>query len=148
MPERKAEAKWKGNLREGGGEIALGSGAWKGPYDFRSRFEQGAATNPEELIGAAHASCFTMAMTAAFARERITPTEIRTTATVHLAQEGGDVSIPRIDLVTRGKVPGIDQAKFAEIAESAKRSCPVSKALAGVAQITLDAKLETLAPTA
>lgn len=142
MPERKAEAKWTGSLRDGSGELSLGSGAWKGPYDFRSRFEQGGATNPEELLGAAHAGCFTMAMTAAFAREKLAPTELRTTATVHLKQEGGNVSIPKIQLVTRGRVPGVDQAKFAEVAEFAKANCPVSKALAGVAEITLDARLE------
>ena len=143
MPDRKAEAKWKGSLKEGAGEISLGSGAWKGPYDFRSRFEAGGATNPEELIGAAHASCFTMAMTAALGREKITPTEIHTTATVQLKQEGANVTIPKIHLVTRGKVPGIDQAKFTEIAEFAKKNCPVSKALSGVSEITLDAKLES-----
>ena len=143
MPDRKASAKWNGNLREGAGELSLGSGAYTGPYDFGSRFEAGAATNPEELIGAAHAGCFTMAMTAAFSRERITPTEIRTTATVHLTKEGADLSISKIDLVTRGKVPGIDQAKFAEVAEGAKKNCVISKALAGVAVITLDAQLES-----
>jgi osmotically inducible protein OsmC len=143
MPDRKADAKWTGSLREGSGELALGSGAWKGPYDFRSRFEQGGAANPEELVGAAHAGCFTMAMTAIFGREQITPAEIRTTATVHLKQEGGNVWISKIDLVTRGRVPGIDQAKFAEVAELAKKNCAISKALAGVAEITLDAKLES-----
>jgi osmotically inducible protein OsmC len=142
MPDRKAEARWKGNLREGSGEISLESGAWKGPYDFRSRFEQGAVSNPEELLGAAHAGCFTMAMTAALSREKITATELHTVATVTLTQEGGNISIPKIALVTRGKVPGIDQAKFLEVAEGAKKNCVVSRALAGVAEITLDAKLE------
>ena len=143
MPTRKGDAKWTGSLREGAGEVSVGSGAFKGPYDFRSRFEAGTVTNPEELIGAAHAGCFTMAMTAALSREKITPTEIRTTATVYLAQDGSNVSIPKIELVTRGRVPGIDQAKFAQVAEFAKKNCPVSKALAGVAEITLDAKLES-----
>jgi lipoyl-dependent peroxiredoxin len=140
MPVRKAEAKWSGNLREGSGTIALESGAYRGPYDFRSRFEQGTATNPEELIGAAHAGCFTMAMTAALSREGITATEIHTSAAVTLDQ--ATLTISRIELVTRAKVPGIDQAKFEQVAQAAKAGCPVSKALAGVTEITLDAKLE------
>ena len=141
MAIRKADAVWRGNLREGAGELALESGAFRGPYTFQSRFEQGQATNPEELIGAAHAGCFTMAMTAALSREGITPTEIRTTAAVHLVQDKDGVRIPRIDLVTRAKIPGVDAQKFAAVAEDAKRNCPVSKALAGV-DITLDAALD------
>lgn len=141
MAVRKADAVWRGNLREGAGELALESGAFRGPYTFQSRFENGQATNPEELIGAAHAGCFTMAMTAALSREGITPTEIRTTAAVHLVQDKAGVRIPRIDLVTRAKIPGIDAQKFAAVAEDAKKNCPVSKALAGV-EITLDAALD------
>jgi osmotically inducible protein OsmC len=141
MPVRKAEAEWKGSLREGRGEIALESGAFRGPYTFKSRFEDGKETNPEELIGAAHAGCFTMALTAALSRQNITPERIHTTASVHIEQSGGGFSIPRIELRTRAKVPGIDAAKFKELAEDAKKNCPVSKALAGV-QISLDAALE------
>lgn len=141
MPARKAEAQWNGNLREGSGTLSLESGAYQGPYDFRSRFEQGTATNPEELIAAAHAGCFTMAVTAALTRESITATSIHTTATVHLETGGAGPTIRRIDLVTRAKVPGIDQARFEAVAQDAKQNCPVSKALASV-EITLDAKLE------
>lgn len=140
MAVRKAEATWRGSLREGAGELALESGAFRGPYTFRSRFEQGKETNPEELVGAAHAGCFTMAMTAMLARAGLAPTEIHTSASVHLVQDKDGVSIPRIDLVTRAKIPGIDAEKFAAIAADAKKNCPVSKALAGV-EITLDAAL-------
>ncbi len=141
MPVRKAEAEWKGNLRDGRGEVALESGAFRGPYTFKSRFEDGKETNSEELIGAAHAGCFTMALTAALSRQNLTPELIHTTASVHIEQAAGGFSIPRIELRTRAKVPGIDAAKFKELAEDAKKNCPVSKALAGV-QISLDAALE------
>ena len=141
MTIRKAEANWRGSLREGAGELALESGAFRGPYTFRARFEQGAETNPEELLGAAHAGCFTMAMTAMLARQQLAPTEIRTTAAVHLVQDKNGVSIPRIELTTRARIPGLDAERFAALADDAKRNCPVSKALAGV-EITLDAKLE------
>jgi osmotically inducible protein OsmC len=140
MTVRKADAVWKGSLREGAGELALESGAFRGAYTFKARFEQGKETNPEELLGAAHAGCFTMALTAALGREQITPTEIRTTAAVHLEPAGGGFVIPRIVLTTRASIPGITPARFAELADDAKRNCPVSRALAGV-QITLDAAL-------
>jgi len=140
MTVRNADAVWKGSLREGAGELALESGAFRGPYTFKSRFEQGKETNPEELLGAAHAGCFTMAMTAALGREKIEPTEIRTNAAVHLEQSAGGFSITRIVLTTRAKIPGITAQRFAEIAADAKANCPVSKALAGV-QISLDAAL-------
>jgi osmotically inducible protein OsmC len=140
MTIRKADAVWKGSLREGAGEIALESGAFRGPYTFKARFEGGKETNPEELLGAAHAACFTMALTALLARDKIAPTEIRTTAAVHLEQVPGGFSIPRIDLQTRAKVPGLTAERFAELAADAKTNCPVSKVLAA-AQITLDAAL-------
>jgi len=140
MTVRKADAVWKGSLREGAGELALESGAFRGPYTFKSRFEQGKETNPEELLGAAHAGCFTMALTAALGREKVTPTEIRTTAAVHLEQVAGGFSITRIQLKTRAKVPGVTAERFAALAADAKQNCPVSKALAGV-EITLDAAL-------
>ncbi|MGB5103379.1 MAG: OsmC family protein [Steroidobacteraceae bacterium] len=140
MAIRKADAVWQGSLREGAGELALESGALRGPYTFKSRFEQGKETNPEELIAAAHAGCFTMALTALLARERLAPTEIRTTAAVHIVQGDGGFTIPRIELVTRAKIPGIDAARFAALAADAKQNCPVSKALAAV-EITLDAAL-------
>ncbi len=140
MAIRKADAVWQGSLREGAGELALESGAFRGPYTFKSRFEQGKETNPEELIAAAHAGCFTMALTALLARDKIAPTEIRTTAAVHIVQGNGGFGIPKIELVTRATIPGIDAARFAELAADAKKNCPVSKALAAV-EITLDAAL-------
>ena len=140
MTVRKADAVWKGSLREGTGELALESGAFRGPYTFKSRFEHGKETNPEELLGAAHAGCFTMALTAALGREKVTPTEIRTTASVHLEQVAGGFSITRIQLKTRAKVPGVTAERFAALAADAKQNCPVSKALAGL-EITLDAAL-------
>lgn len=140
MAIRKADAVWHGSLREGAGELALESGAFRGPYTFKSRFEQGKETNPEELIAAAHAGCFTMALTALLAREKIAPTEIRTTAAVHIVQGEAGFSIPKIELVARATIPGLDAARFAALAADAKQNCPVSKALAAV-EITLDAAL-------
>ena len=140
MTIRKADAVWTGGLREGSGELALESGAFRGPYTFKARFEQGKETNPEELLGAAHAGCFTMALTGLLSREKIAPTEIRTTAAVHLEQRGGGFEIPKIELTTRAKIAGITAERFAELAADAKANCPVSKALAGV-EITLDAAL-------
>jgi osmotically inducible protein OsmC len=141
MAVRTASAEWTGSLREGRGELALESGAFRGPYSFKSRFEGGKETNPEELIGAAHAGCFTMALTALLARQQITPTRIHTTAAVHIEQGPGGFTIPRIELKTRASIPGLDADKFAALAADAKQNCPVSKALAGV-QISLDAALE------
>jgi osmotically inducible protein OsmC len=141
MTIRKAEAEWTGSLREGRGELALESGAFRGPYTFKARFEDGKETNPEELLGAAHAGCFTMALTALLARQQLTPTRIHTTASVHIEQAVGGFAIPRIELRTRASIPGIDAEKFAALAADAKQNCPVSKALAGV-EITLDAALE------
>jgi len=140
MTVRKADAVWKGSLREGAGELALESGAFRGPYTFKSRFEHGKETNPEELLGAAHAGCFTMALTAALGREKVIPTDIHTTAAVHLEQVAGGFSITRIQLKTRAKVPGVTAERFAALAADAKQNCPVSKALAGL-EITLDAAL-------
>jgi osmotically inducible protein OsmC len=141
MTIRKAEAEWIGSLREGRGELALESGAFRGPYTFKARFEDGKETNPEELLGAAHAACFTMALTALLARQQLAPTRIQTTASVHLEQAPGGFAIPRIELRTRARVPGLTAERFAALAADAKRNCPVSKALAGV-EITLDAALE------
>ena len=142
MPTRTAEAEWKGNLAEGEGRLKVGSGAFEGPYSFKSRFEEGqhAATNPEELIGAAHAGCFTMALTAALSRAQIKATCIHTVARVTLEKVGDAFAITRIDLETEAEVPRIDDAKFQEYANGAKQNCPVSKALAGT-EIQLKAKL-------
>ncbi|HZI88207.1 MAG TPA: OsmC family protein [Pyrinomonadaceae bacterium] len=142
MPARKAEAEWKGNLAEGGGQLKLGSGAFNGPYSFKSRFEEGeSATNPEELLGAAHAGCFTMALTAQLSRAGITPTRIHTGATVKLEKVGDTFSIIEIALETEAEIPGIDDATFQKNALDAKHNCPVSKALAGT-EIRLTAKLK------
>jgi len=141
MPTRKAEAEWKGNLAEGSGTLKVGSGAFEGPYSFKSRFEEGqSATNPEELIGAAHAGCFTMALTAQLSRARITPTRIHTEARVKLEKVGEAFSITQIELETEAEIPGLDDATFQQYAMDAKQNCPVSKALAGT-DIRLSAKL-------
>ncbi len=141
MPTRTAEAEWKGNLAEGGGRLKVGSGAFEGPYTFRSRFEDGqSATNPEELLGAAHAGCFTMALAAQLARERLVPTRIHTVAKVKLEKVGDAFSITRIDLATEAEVPGIDDNRFQKYASDAKQNCPLSKALAAT-EIHLTAKL-------
>ena len=122
--------------------MALGSGSYKGPYSFVSRFENGAGTNPEELIGAAHAGCFSMALSAGLGRAGITPTSIQTTAKVHLGTRDAGPTITRIDLDVEGEVPGIDQATFQQHAEAAKKGCVVSRALSGVQNITLKATLK------
>lgn len=141
MPVRTAEAQWNGNLREGNGTMKLGSGAYNGAYSFSSRFEEGQGSNPEELLAAAHAGCFSMAFAAGLARAGYNPTRIQTSAKVHIEQVPGGFGITRIELNTEGQVPGIDEKTFQEQAEAAKAGCPVSKALAAVENITLDAKL-------
>jgi osmotically inducible protein OsmC len=141
MPTRNAEAEWEGNLAQGSGHLKVGSGAFEGPYSFKSRFEEGqSATNPEELIGAAHAGCFTMALVAQLSRARITPTSVHTGAKVNLEKVGEAFAITRIDLDTEAQIPGIDDATFQKYALDAKQNCPVSKALAGT-EIHLNAKL-------
>jgi osmotically inducible protein OsmC len=141
MPTRKAEAEWEGNLAEGRGKLKVGSGAFEGPYSFKARFEEGeSATNPEELLGAAHAGCFTMAITAALSRERITPKRIHTEARVKLEKMGDAFSITHIELETEAEIPGIDDAQFQQYAQGAKENCPLSKALAST-PISLTAKL-------
>lgn len=140
MPIRTASARWQGNLTEGSGTIRTGKGGYEGNYSFKSRFEEGEGTNPEELIGAAHAGCFSMALSGALGRAGHTPTRVQTTARIHLEKSDAGFSITRSELVCEAEVPGIDEAQFAEIAEGAKASCPVSRVLAG-AEITLDARL-------
>jgi osmotically inducible protein OsmC len=140
MATRKATAQWDGNLQQGRGTMSLGSGAFKGQYSFSSRFEEGAGTNPEELIGAAHAGCFSMAFAAGLAKNGFEPKRVSTTATVQLLKQGEGFAITSIELDTEAQVPKIDQAKFQELAEAAKKGCPVSKALAGT-EIKLKARL-------
>jgi len=141
MPLRRAEAEWKGNLAEGSGQLKVESGAFAGPYSFKSRFEDDrSATNPEELIGAAHAGCFTMALTAQLSRQKITATKIHTEARVKLEKVGEAFAITQIELETEAEIPGVDDATFQKYAQDAKQNCPVSKALAGT-EIKLTAKL-------
>lgn len=121
--------------------MALGSGAYEGAYSFVSRFEEGKGTNPEELIAAAHAGCYSMAFANMLSQAGFIPDAINTTAKVHLERTDAGFTITRIDLVTRGEVPGIDEAEFVKQAEAAKESCPVSRALGAVPEITLDAAL-------
>lgn len=141
MPTRTADAEWNGDLPTGSGRMRLGSGAFDGPYDFRSRMESGGGTNPEELIGAAHAGCFSMAFAAQLGGSGHKPEHIATNAKVHFNKTDGGWTIDRIELSTRARVPGLDEAEFQRIAENAKANCPVSRALAGV-DIQLQATLE------
>lgn len=137
-----ARAHWEGDLKTGKGTIGLGSGAFEGPYSFKSRFEGAPGTTPEELLGAAHAGCFTMALSLGLSAAGHPPTSLDTTAAVALAKVGDAFSITRIDLTLRGVVPGISEGEFKRLAEEAKSNCIVSRAIANV-PMTLDA---TLAP--
>ena len=140
MPTRHADAQWTGTITEGSGVMKLGSGAFEGPYDFRSRMEDGGGTNPEELLGAAHAGCFSMALSAQLSGAGLKPVSIRTHADVSFTKAAAGWTIDRIDLTTTAEVPGISAADFQAKAEEAKKNCPVSRALAGV-QIGLTATL-------
>lgn len=138
MAVRSAQATWNGTLRAGNGTMRVGSGFFEGPYTFASRFEEEKGTNPEELIGAAHAGCYSMFLSAILTRNNVPPTNINTRASVHL---GDGPTITRIDLDVEAAVPGLDDAAFQEYAAEAKAKCPVSKALAAVAEIVLNARL-------
>lgn len=138
MAVRSSEATWQGTLREGSGTMKLASGAYEGDFTYASRFERGKGTNPEELIGAAHAGCFSMFLSALLTKAEFPPNRVHTTATVHL---GEGPTINKIELVTEAEVPGINEDQFAELANQAKQNCPVSKALAAVNEITLNATL-------
>jgi osmotically inducible protein OsmC len=139
MPAR-ASAEWKGDLPTGSGTFNAGD-TISGGYTFKSRFEDGPGSNPEQLIAAAHAACFSMALSNMLAKAGYPPDSVHTDATVTLRPVDGVPTIARIDLVTVGRVPGIDEAAFTEHAEAAKAGCPVSRALAGVPEITLVASL-------
>ena len=141
MPIRTASARWSGNLTEGSGTIRTDKGGFEGNYSFTSRFEEGEGTNPEELIGAAHAGCFSMAFSKGLADAGHTPTSVETTAKVHLDKTDAGMTVTRIDLDTVGDVPGIDDAEFQKIAEGAKANCPISRLLSPGAKITLSARL-------
>ena len=140
---RKAEADWNGSIMEGKGKVKLGSGAFEGAYSFKSRFseEEQTATNPEELIAAAHAGCYTMALSGNLGRAGYTPTNIHTTANVKIEKQGDGFVIPNIDLETVAEVEGIEDEEFQKIAEKTKETCPVSQVLKG-AEISLKASLK------
>jgi osmotically inducible protein OsmC len=139
--KKKGSAEWQGSLKQGKGTVSTESGALKqNPYGFNTRFEGQAGTNPEELIGAAHASCYSMALSMILGEDEFEPESIKTEATVSLEQDSGGFTITAIHLATTARIPGIDQAKFEEAANKAKEGCPVSKLFK--AEITLDAKLE------
>lgn len=141
MPVRSADARWEGTLQDGKGTMRMGGGAWEGPYSFSSRFEEGTGTNPEELLAAAHAGCFSMALSAALGRAGHTPQSVATTAKVHIDRTDDGFRIQKIELTTDANVPGISQPDFDEIADTAKKTCPVSVALGGVGEITLQTTL-------
>ncbi len=140
MPRRKADARWDGSLEEGRGTMRMATGSYEGPYSFQSRFEEGDGTNPEELIGAAHAGCFSMALSGALGRAGYEPESVETTATVHLDKADAGFRISRVELDTRARVPGIDREELERQAQAAKDGCPVSQALSGV-DISVSAEL-------
>ncbi|HEV2856901.1 MAG TPA: OsmC family protein [Solirubrobacterales bacterium] len=141
MATRNGSAEWRGDLKGGSGSVTVGEGVFEGRYSFASRFEEGDGTNPEELIGAAHASCFAMALSLLLSEEGHPPDSVRAQAKVHLRNVDGLPTIARIELEAEGSVPGIDDDAFRSFAEKAKEGCPVSRALAGVPEIELSARL-------
>ncbi|MCA9835702.1 MAG: OsmC family protein [Trueperaceae bacterium] len=140
MATTKSHAVWEGSLKEGKGSMTLPKGNFTGPFTRASRFENGEGTNPEELIGAAHAGCYSMFLSALLSNNNTPPEKVETTATVTI---GDGPTITKIELVTKAKVSGITEAEFKDFAQKAKEGCPVSKALASVNEITLDASLES-----
>jgi lipoyl-dependent peroxiredoxin len=143
MPKRKASARWEGSLQEGNGTMRLATGSYEGPYSFQSRFEEGDGTNPEELIAAAHAGCFSMALSLVLGHAGYEPEGIDTEATVQIDKVGDGFKITRIVLNTRARVPGIEEEEFQKHAEAAKEGCPVSQALGAVETIDLEAQLQS-----
>ena len=141
MPIRTASAHWQGNLTDGSGTMRTGKGGLTANYSFKSRFEEGEGSNPEELIGAAHAGCFSMALSKQLADAGATDTSVETTAKVHFDKTDAGMTVTRIDLETVGQVPGMDEAQFSKLAETAKENCPISRLLSPGAQISLTARL-------
>jgi lipoyl-dependent peroxiredoxin len=141
MPKRRAEARWDGSLQDGNGTMRMASRAYEGPYSFQSRFQEGDGTNPEELIAAAHAGCFSMALSLVLGEAGHELDSVETTATVHIDKVGEGFAITRIELDTRARVPGVSEDEFQQAAEAAKKGCPVSQALAAVDSIELRAAL-------
>jgi osmotically inducible protein OsmC len=140
MPTRQAHARWEGSLKAGEGTIDFGNGLFKSPYSFASRFQDRAGTNPEELLGAAHAGCFAMALSLVLGEAGFTPEYVDATAHVTVRPQNGGFTISQSHIVCEARVPGIDRTIFMQRAEAAKAGCPVSQALAGT-EITLEAKL-------
>ena len=147
MATRNGSARWRGDPASGSGTVTIGEGAWRGSYSYASRFEEGSGTNPEELIAAAHAGCFSMALSHILTEAGHTPSSLETTARVHLRLVDGAPTIQQIDLETKGDVPDLGEERFHELAKRAKASCAVSRALGGVEQINLSAALAAV-PTA
>ena len=141
MATRNGSAEWKGDLKGGSGTVKVGDGVFEGNYSFASRFEDGDGTNPEELLAAAHAGCFSMALSLIIGEDGHTPESLRAQAKVQLRNLDGVPTIARIDLEVEGSVPGIDEDAFRAYAEQAKAGCVVSRALAGVPEIELKATL-------
>ncbi len=144
MAVRNGSAEWRGDLKGGSGRVTVGDGVFEGGYTYMSRFEEGDGTNPEELIAAAHAACFSMALSNILATAGHTPTSVRTGARVQLRNVDGAPTLARIDLETDAEVPGIGEDEFQQLAEQAKRDCPISRALAAVPEITLTARLAAM----
>lgn len=144
MATRNGSAVWRGDLQGGEGRITIGNGVHEGPYSFTSRFEdEEQGTNPEELISAAEAGCFTMQLSGVLGKEGHTPDELQTDVRAQLRNVDGAPTITQLHIRTRGRVPGIDQAEFERFADQAKETCVISRALAGVDELTLEATLES-----
>ena len=143
MTARNGSAEWHGSVESGSGAITVGNDVFEGPYSFESRFGEAAGTNPEQLLAAAHSGCFTMALANGLSAAGHVPESLRTNARVQLRNLDGAVTLARIDLETEGDVRGIDEREFQAYAEAAKAACPVSRALAGIPEIILTAKLRT-----
>ena len=141
MAIRKANAEWRGSLQGGDGTMSLQSGAYEGPYSFSSRFEEGTGSNPEELIAAAHAGCFSMALSGVLGAQGVEPESIRTEAAVQILKEGEGFAIKKIELTTTARVPGIEDDAFQQAVQAAKDNCPVSVALKGNVDLVVDASL-------
>lgn len=141
MPTSKSNAVWEGKLKDGKGKFTAGSGAFQGPYTFKTRFEGAPGTNPEELLAAAEAACFSMALSAALEKAGKPATSIETGAACTIEMIDGGPKITKMDLTVKGKVPGLDQATFAKLANETKAGCPVSRALAGIPSFSVAATL-------
>jgi osmotically inducible protein OsmC len=141
MTARNGSAEWHGDLQSGSGKVTVGDGVFEGAYSYQSRFEEGEGTNPEQLIAAGHAACFTMALSNILSGAGHPPESVRTNARVQLRNIDGAPTLTRIDLETQGNVPGVDAQGFQRYAEDAKENCPVSRALAGIPEIVLSARL-------